>query len=912
MKIANTKNILFVLITFSVSTLFAYGQTKLDVPDIEYDTFTLNNGLTVVVHEDRKVPMVAVNVWYHVGSKNEKVGKTGFAHLFEHLMFNGTENYNAEYFEPFEKIGATDQNGTTNNDRTNYFQNVPTNALDLALWMESERMGHILNVIDQEKLDEQRGVVQNEKRQGENQPYGQVFNAIGKAVFPKGHPYSWSVIGSMEDLNAATLDDVKEWFETYYGPTNAVIALAGDIDLETAKIKVQEYFGDIQAGPPLTKPKKWIAKRTEQTREVMEDNVPQTRIYKVWNVPEDGTAEAQALDLASSTLAGSKNSPLYQELVYKKGLATGVSAFYYGREIAGLFIISATVAPGQDVNEVENVIDATLQKYLKTGPNSKLLKNTKTSTIAGLTNGLQRIGGFGGKSDILATYQTLYGDAGAFKKILAMYLDTSSNDVKKAANKWLSSGDYVLTIVPAAKTSVVESLVDRSKGIPYPTEKLSYSFPTIKSAILENGSKLVLAERNDLPLVQLEIVFNNGYAIESDNELGLVNFTMSMVDEGTDKYNSLEFAEMQESLGSGIGFGSSIDTTYASMSSLKVNLEKTLDLFKEGLLNPTFPQVELDKVKKRWLAGIDQELNSPASMANREIRTLVYGSGHPYAKASSSGVKNTVENFTREDLQGMYAKLTNPNDATFIVTGDISLADATELLNKKFSNWKSPDKAIVQVDLFNVNDQVSPRVFLIDKPGAIQSYILAAQLLPPTNSDDDILIDYMNYAIAGSFTSRLNMNLREDKSWSYGVRTSTGYSQGQRLMRMTAPVQTDKTAPAITEILREYNEYINSSPINEEELSKIKNARTLRLPGQYETLGALLGGIEDIVKYNRDFDYLDTIADKRNSIKLEDVQSATTKYLDTNKWTWVIVGDLNEIENPVRDLNIGPVKVIEN
>ena len=912
MKIVNTKNILFVLITLSVSTLFAYGQTKLDVPDIEYDTFTLNNGLTVVVHEDRKVPMVAVNVWYHVGSKNEKVGKTGFAHLFEHLMFNGTENYNAEYFEPFEKIGATDQNGTTNNDRTNYFQNVPTNALDLALWMESERMGHILNVIDQEKLDEQRGVVQNEKRQGENQPYGQVFNAIGKAVFPKGHPYSWSVIGSMEDLNAATLDDVKEWFETYYGPTNAVIALAGDIDLETAKIKVQEYFGDIQAGPPLTKPKKWIAKRTEQTREVMEDNVPQTRIYKVWNVPEDGTAEAQALDLASSTLAGSKNSPLYQELVYKKGLATGVSAFYYGREIAGLFIISATVAPGQDVNEVENVIDATLQKYLKTGPNSKLLKNTKTSTIAGLTNGLQRIGGFGGKSDILATYQTLYGDAGAFKKILAMYLDTSASDVKKAANKWLSSGDYVLTIVPAAKTSVVKSLVDRSKGIPYPTEKLSYSFPTIQSAILENGTKLVLAERNDLPLVQLEIVFNNGYAIESDNELGLVNFTMSMVDEGTDKYNSLEFAEMQESLGSGIGFGSSIDTTYASMSSLKVNLEKTLDLFKEGLLNPTFPQVELDKVKKRWLAGIDQELNSPASMANREIRTLVYGSGHPYAKSSSSGVKSTVKNFTREDLQGMYAKLTNPNDATFIVTGDISLADATELLNKKFSNWKSPDKAIVQVDLFNVNDQASPRVFLIDKPGAIQSYILAAQLLPPTNSDDDILIDYMNYAIAGSFTSRLNMNLREDKSWSYGVRTSTGYSQGQRLMRMTAPVQTDKTAPAIIEILREYNEYINSSPINEEELSKIKNARTLRLPGQYETLGALLGGIEDIVKYNRDFDYLDTIADKRNSIKLEDVQSATTKYLDTNKWTWVIVGDLNEIENPVRDLNIGPVKIIEN
>ena len=912
MNIKNTKNILFLLITFLIGTSFAYGQAELEVPDIKYDTFTLENGLTVVVHEDRKVPMVAVNVWYHVGSKNEKVGKTGFAHLFEHLMFNGTENYNNEYFEPFEKIGATDQNGTTNSDRTNYFQNVPTNALDLALWMESERMGHILDVIDEDKLNEQRGVVQNEKRQGENSPYGKAFNSINTGAFPIGHPYSWSVIGSMEDLNAATLDDVKEWFETYYGPTNAVLALAGDIDLETAKIKVQEYFGDIQGGPPLTKPKKWIAKRTEQTREIMEDNVPQTRIYKVWNVPEDGTPEAQALDLAASTLAGSKNSPLYQELVYKTGLATNASAFYYGREIAGLFIISATVAPNQDAAKVESIIDSTLEKFLKTGPNAKLLKNTKTSTIAGLTNGLQRIGGFGGKSDILATYQTLYGDAGAFRNILEMYLDTSAKEVKQAANKWLSSGDYVLSIVPAAKTSVVKSKVDRTKGIPYPTEKLSYSFPKIQSTVLDNGSKLVLAERNDLPLVQLEIVFNNGYAVESNDELGLVNFTMSMVDEGTKKYDSLEFAEMQESLGSGIGFGSSIDTTYASMSSLKVNLEQTLDLFKEGLLNPTFPQVELDKVKKRWLAGIDQELNSPASMANREIRTLVYGSGHPYAKASSSGIKSTVEAFKREDLIDMYSKLTNPNDATFIITGDISLDEATQLLNNKFTDWTSLNETSAKVDLFNVEDQASPRVFLIDKPGAIQSYILAAQLLPPTNSDDDILIDYMNYAIAGSFTSRLNMNLREDKSWSYGVRTSTGYSQGQRLMRMTAPVQTDKTAPAILEILREYDEYINTTPINADELSKIKNARTLRLPGQYETLSALLGGIEDIVKYNRDFNYLDTIADKRNSIKLEDVRLASTKYLDTNKWTWVIVGDLKEIEGPIRELNIGNLEIISN
>ena len=716
----------------------------------------------------------------------------------------------------------------------------------------------------------------------------------------------------MDDLNAATLDDVKEWFETYYGPTNAVIALAGDIDLETAKRKVEEYFGDIQGGPPLTKPKKWIAKRNEQTREVMQDNVPQTRIYKVWNVAEDGTDEAIALELASSTLTGSKNSPMYQELVYKSGLATSVSSFYYGREIAGLFIITATVAPGQDAKEVESVMDSTLDKYLQKGPNAKLLKDIKTSTISNYTFGLQRIGGFGGKSDILATYQTLYGDPGAFRDQLRTYLDTPAKVIKEASNKWLTSGDYVLTIVPAAKTSVVKSTVDRSKGIPYPTEKLSYSFPKIQSTVLKNGSKLVLAERNSSPLVELEIVFNKGYAVETNDKLGLVNFTMSMVDEGTENYSSLEYAEKQESLGSSISFGSSIDTTYASMSSLKVNLESTLELLKEGLLNANFPQVELDKVKKRWLAGIDQELNSPASMANREIRALVYGSNHPYAKASSSGIKSTVETFTRDDLVEMYLKLTNPSDATFIVTGDISLNEAAGMLNAKFSSWTSDDISSEDVDLFTVEDQTSPRIFLIDKPGAIQSYILAAQLLPPTNSDDDILIDYMNYAIAGSFTSRLNMNLREDKSWSYGVRTSTGYSQGQRLMRMTAPVQTDKTAPAVLEILREYDEYINTTPVNAEELSKIKQARTLRLPGQFETLSALLGGIEDIVKYDRDFDYLDTIADQRNSIKLEDVQSASTKYLNTNKWTWVIVGDLKQIEAPIRELNIGTVEIINN
>ena len=366
------KYFLYFLIVFSPLSVIASEQ----LPDIKYDKFTLPNGLRVIVHEDRKIPVVAVNVWYHVGSKDELPGKTGFAHLFEHLMFNGTENYNNEYFGPFQQVGATNMNGTTNNDRTNYFENVPTPALDLALWMESDRMGHLLGVVNQEKLDEQRGVVQNEKRQGENQPYGRVFIQASKATFPVGHPYSWTTIGSMEDLNAATLEDVQLWFKTYYGPNNAVLSLAGDINVDEAKKIVTKYFGDIPPGPSPIKKKKWIAKRSGEKREIMYDRVPNARIYKVWNTPEIGSPEHAHFELLSSLLTGGKNSALYQELVYKRQLATSVSAFYYDREIAGQFWIAVDLANGRSLDDLEDAMDKALSDFIKKGPSAKRLKNT--------------------------------------------------------------------------------------------------------------------------------------------------------------------------------------------------------------------------------------------------------------------------------------------------------------------------------------------------------------------------------------------------------------------------------------------------------------------------------------------------------------------------------------------------------
>ncbi len=900
---ASVINILFI-ISIQASSLA-------DLPEIKYETFTLDNGLTVIVHEDKKVPMVAVNAWYHVGSKNEKLGKTGFAHLFEHLMFNGTENYNNEYFEPFEKIGSTDQNGTTNSDRTNYFQNVPTNALDLALWMESDRMGHLLGVVDQEKLDEQRGVVQNEKRQGENQPYGKAFTRISESAFPNGHPYSWSTIGSMDDLDAASLEDVQDWFKTYYGPNNAVLALAGDIDLETAKLKVAKYFGDIASGPPLVKPEKWIAKRSEEKREVMFDDVPQARIYKIWNVPERDTEAAAHFDLASSVLVGGKNSPLYKELVYEQQIATSVSSFYYDREIAGMFFIVADVVAGVDPATVETAMDDVMAEFTKRGPNPKLLKAEKTKILAGFIRGIQRIGGFGGKSDLLATCQTYTGDPGCYQKNLA-YLDAVTPSKMKATfAKWIDDTPYVLTILPTDKYSVGETDLDRSSGVPYPTEKVEFQFPTLQTATLSNGAKVVLAQRTGVPLVEMNFQFNFGYAQENNDELGYTNFMMSMLNEGTKKYSSLEFDEVLDSLGSNLGFGSGLDTSVATLSSLKANLSQTLDLAKEALINPTFPEKEIERIKKETLAGIIQEENRPASIAYRNIGKLLYGEEHPYGKPlTGSGISETISSITRANIIDVHSRAINSAHLTFAVAGDIEMQELVNLLESKFGDWSANSdsdlKALTTVELPD-----NRTIYLIDKPNAQQSYIVAGQLLPPSATDEEIEIDYMNYAIGGSFTARLNMNLREDKSWSYGVRTRLGDAKGQRAMLVTAPVQTDKTSESMAEIVTEYADYLSTKPITQDELAKGKASKTLRLPGQFETLGALKGGVSGIVTYNRDLDYLDQLPALLDEPSLTQVQAKAQKYIKPNQWTWLIVGDLSKIEEPIRALDLGEVKVIK-
>ncbi|MBV8817776.1 MAG: insulinase family protein, partial [Acidobacteriaceae bacterium] len=655
--------------------------------DIPFQKFVLDNGLTVIVHEDHKAPIVAVNVWYHVGSKNEKPGKTGFAHLFEHLMFGGSENLKGRYIEVMEKVGATNLNGTTNYDRTNYFENVPTSALDYVLFAESDRMGHLLKTFDKKTLDLQRGVVQNEKRQGENEPYGVTEQLIVDATYPSRHPYSWTVIGSMEDLNAASLDDVSEWFKTYYGPSNAVIVLAGDITLSTAKEKVRKYFGDIPAGPPVPHQEVWIAKMTGTHRQRVEDRVPQARLYRVWNIPQYGAADADYLDLVTDCLAQGKSSPLYKRLVYDDQIATEVQAYVDLREIGSQLVIQVTARPGIPVAKLESAIDDELKRFIANGPSPQELDRVKVQRMARFVRGSQRVGGFGGKSDTLAIAQVFLGDAAAYKTILQHVNQATVQDLRNAAQRWLSDGDFILDVEPFPAFTQTTG-VDRSK-VPQPGAPPEMKFPKLQRATLSNGLKVVVAERHEFPLVDLTLLVNAGYAADQPGKQGAATLTMKLLTNGTKTRNAIQISDELRALGAEADGFSDLDSCYLHVSALKPKLAPTLDLLGDIALNPAFPTADFEREKKLLLANIEQEKVQPFSMAFRVMPVLIYGPNHAYGSPlTGSGTVESINHISLDDLIGFHRAWFHPNASTIIVVGDTTVAEIVPKLEQHFASWK--------------------------------------------------------------------------------------------------------------------------------------------------------------------------------------------------------------------------------
>jgi zinc protease len=880
-----------------------------DIPDIKYEKFVLPNGLTLLVHEDRKAPIVAVNLWYHVGSKNEKIGRTGFAHLFEHLMFNGSEHYNDDYFKPLEKVGATDLNGTTNFDRTNYFQNVPTSALDLVLFLESDRMGHLLGAIDQARLDEQRGVVQNEKRQGENQPYGKAFLNIVENTYPRGHPYSWSVIGSMEDLSAAALDDVREWFKTYYGPNNAVIVIAGDIDLATARQKVEKYFGAIPPSPPIAKQDKWVAKMAGTHRQILQDRVPQARIYKVWNVPEWGSPEADYLDLVANVLASGKSSRLYKRLVYDDRIATDVQAFVFQKEIGSQFFIQARPQPGGDLAAVERAVDEELARFIREGPTPAELQRVKTQFRANFIRGAERIGGFGGKSDILATNMVYAGNPDRYRITLARVAGATGAQLRTAARDWLSDGMYALEVHPFPQLQASTAQVDRSK-LPETAPPPASKFPTIATATLSNGLKVYLAERSDVPLVNFNLMVDAGYAADHQGILGTASLAMNMLDEGTKTRTALQISDALQRYGAQLGTGSNVDMSTVFLSTLKENVDSSLTIFADVILNPSFPQQDFDRLMKLQLAQIQREKVTPFQMALRVFPLLVYGSGHAYGiPLTGSGTEESVSKLRRDDLIQFHRTWFKPNNASLIVVGATSLADIRPKLERLFGSWRPGD--VPKKNIGQVAQQPRSAVYLIDRPGSEQSIIFAGHVAPAKRNPREIALLTLNDILGGSFTSRVNMNLREDKHWSYGAFSLFFDARGQRPFIVLAPVQTDKTKESLTEVANELRAIAHSRPVTPEELAKAQANLTLSLPGQWETIGAVGGSIEEIVRFDLPHDYYSTFASNVRALQVADLATAANETIQPDKLVWVVVGDRAKVEPGIRELNLGPLTFLD-
>ena len=898
---------------------------------IPWQQFTLPNGLRVIVHTDRKAPVVAVSVWYHVGSKDEPAGQTGFAHLFEHLMFNGSENAPGDFFEPLQQIGATDLNGSTWFDRTNYFETVPTPALPLALFLESDRMGHLLGAVTQGVLDNQRGVVQNEKRQGDNQPYGLVDYAALEALFPPGHPYRHDTIGSMADLDAASLETVKGWFKAKYGPNNAVLVLAGDIDLATARTLVTRYFGDISKGPavvPAAATVPTLAKRIDAT---MTDRVATTRLYRKWVVPGSVDRDAVPLDVGVAVLGGLSSSRLDNILVRTEKLAVGVSASVQSFERVGLLDVVVDVRPGVDPAVVSRRLDAIIADYIRTGPTADEVKRVATRQVAAQLAGLESVGGSDGKAVALAEGALYADDPDFYARQLAGYAAATPAAVSAVVAKWMGRPVYALTVSPGERKaydeakSVVTAADQPKDAAPTPPAPAAgpqnparparavppvgtiadLAFPRVERAGLSNGMELVYARRDAVPLTRVSLSFDAGNAADPKARLGTQSLMLALLDEGTTTLNSVQIAEAQERLGANIGSRATMDRTVIGLSALSANLDPSLALFADIVRNPAFAPAEVERLRATRLAAIQAELTSPNGLASRLINPTAYGPAHPYGVPSSgSGDPAAVAAVTRDDLAAFHAGWIRPDNAKVFVVSDRPLAEVKAALDRAFGTWRAPAvaKGVKRFDA--AIPAARPRILLVDRPGSPQSLIAAVSVLPGDPAQDAEALQSANDVLGGSFLSRLNMDLREAKGWAYGANSQVARLANGRSFIVSAPVQADRTGDAIAAARGDIAAFLSDKGVSAAELTRTVNGSIRELPGSFETGDAVLAAMRANDMYGRPDDYQATLPALYRAQTAAALDKAARAVIDPARLTWIVVGDAAKVRPQLAKLGL--------
>ncbi|MFL0670418.1 MAG: M16 family metallopeptidase [Erythrobacter sp.] len=890
---------------------------------IPYEQFQLENGLTVIVHEDRKAPIVGVAVWYNVGSKDEPEGQTGFAHLFEHLMFNGSENAPQDYFQYLAEMGATDYNGTTNFDRTNYFQTVPSPALERALWLESDRMGYLLGAVTQEKLDNQRGVVQNEKRQGDNQPGGLVFYEILKTLFPKGHPYHHSVIGSMADLDAASMEDVRAWFRDKYGPNNATLVLAGDVSPAQARVLVEKYFGPIARGPVNTPAAAPVPTLAAPVRSVMKDQVAATRVTRYWPAPGLTSDELTALSVGTSILGGLASSRLDQILVRDEQLAVSVSASNSAFQRVGFLSVSATLKPGGDLAKLEARLDELLADYIAKGPTEDEVRRAATSQLSGTIRGLEQVGGFGGKAVTLAQGQVLAGDPAFYARQFDKLAALTPADVKAAMQRWMTKPAFTLVLEPGARDASYEEAasvgsadnasqrdraaetlkvtVERPKPAIATTAELD--FPTLERATLKNGMKLTYARRTAVPATYVSLSFDAGSAADPADKRGLADLTTGLFTEGTAKLSAQQIAEASERLGLRISTGGGADRSTFTLSALTANLAPSLDLLRQVVREPAFAPADLERVRTQTITGIQQAMKSPQGLATRALGPEIFGEANPYG---GNPTVASVRAITRDDLIAFKDSWIRPDNGEIFVISDKPLADIVAALNASFGNWKAP-KAAKAAKVFTTPPArpAGNRVILINRPNSPQSFILGAQLTALDGSSKEFVdFNSANNALGGNFLARLNMNLRETKGWSYGVRGGAAPREKAVVYNISGGVQADRTGDSLAEMIRETREFLTTSGVKPDELTRSQASEIGELPGRFETSPAVLGAMQSLALYRRPDNYYETLVGQYRSQTPASLDKVARSVLNPDGFVWIVVGDAAKVRAQLAPLGL--------
>jgi zinc protease len=892
-------------------------------PTLNYEKYKLKNGLEVIMVEDHRLPMVAVNLWYHVGPANERPGLTGFAHLFEHMMFQGSKNIgDDQHFKLLEAAGASDINGTTDFDRTNYFETLPSNQLELALWLESDRMGFLLDTLDQRKLANQRDVVRNERREGENAPYNLVEEEEYHLLYPKTHPYYASVIGSHADIESARLKDVREFFKLYYTPNNASLAIVGDIDKAKARALVEKYFGPIPAGQPVPAITAQTPPITAEKRAVVTDQVELPRVYMAWltdPIYKPGDAEATML---ARILGGGKSSRLYKRLVYEKQIAQDVNTSQNSLLLGSVFELRATAKPGVKPEDLEKAIDEELEALRKDGPTQKEVEQARNLVQSQIVRGLEVLGGFGGVADRLNQYNHYLGNPGFLAKDLERFDKASAASIQKVVQDKFSKNSRVVVYgVPGKKViDDVPKTTEPEKDEPVQGANIpgqdwrktqpglgaasALSLPVPKSFKLSNGLTVLLVEQHNLPVISANLVVLSGSERNPSDKPGLASFTADMLDEGTNRRSTLQIADDVAQIGAVFQTNSTSDVSTISTRALKKNADAAFDLVADVALNPAFDAKEIERVRKTRLTQVLQQRDNPNVLANKVFFNTVFGDKHPYGFIEL-GTEESIKAITRDDMMSFWKTGYVPEASALVVAGDINEKELRQLAEKYFGKWSGKNSTVT---VPAAETSATRKLIIVDKPGTPQTVLRVGQIGVARSNPDYVPIEVMNTELGGLFSSRINLNLREKNGYTYGAFSVFVFRRGAGPFYSGGSVRTDVTAPATREIFNEL-ERIRTSDFTPDELKTSKDAFARSLPGLFETTAQTVGSISQLFIYNLPLDYYRQLPAQIDAVTTADVRRVAEKYLTPNSMVVVAVGDRSKIEAELKKLDLGAIEV---